>query len=181
MNAALTQWQKDRAAQEAANAAWHTSVSVQTKSRATLEGVLRGTAKVINGNPNVDNAMRALANLPAHDEVRTAVGVPTTKPVGRIETKTHFTVIIHFTDEATPLKTAKPAGIHGCRIYSHVGDPAPTDITGYAFLALDTRTPYTDVHAAADAGKTVYYLLQWENTKGQPGPVSDVLSTKIPA
>ncbi len=63
-----------------------------------------------------------------------------------------------------------------------MGPRPPADITGYTFLALDTRTPYTDIHPAADAGKTVYYyLLQWENTKGVPGPVSDVLSTTIPA
>jgi hypothetical protein len=65
-------------------------------------------------------------------------------------------VVVHFVDEGTPLKTAKPHGVHGARIYGHVGDPAPADITGYTFLALDTRTPYTDVHPAADAGKTVY-------------------------
>jgi hypothetical protein len=177
----LTAWIASRGVQETAKAAWHVTVAAQGKSREGLETTIRSTAKTINGVPGADNALRALAHLPAHDEVRTAVGVPTTKPLGRLETKSHYTVIIHFVDETTPLKSAKPAGIHGCRIYTHVGAPAPADITGYTFLALDTRTPYTDVHAAADAGKTVYYLLQWENTKGAPGPISDVLSTTIPA
>ena len=181
VGAGLTQWIASRTAQETAKATWHTTVTAQAKTREGFEATIRSTAKTINGVPGVDNALRALAHLPAHDAVRTAVGVPTTKPIGRLESKTHYTVIIHFVDEETPHRTAKPAGVHGCRIYSHVGAPAPADITGYTFLALDTRTPYTDVHPAADAGKTVFYLLQWENTKGASGPVSDVLSTTIPA
>jgi hypothetical protein len=47
-------------------------------------------------------------------------------------------------------------------------------------MGLDTRTPYTDTHPAADAGKTVYYWLRWQNAKGEVGPWSDVLSAKIP-
>lgn len=48
------------------------------------------------------------------------------------------------------------------------------------FLALDTRTPYADVHPAADAGKNVHYLLRWQDHKGNPGPWSDVIVAKIP-
>ena len=37
-----------------------------------------------------------------------------------------------------------------------------------------------DLRLAADAGKSVYYLLRWVSTKGQPGPWSDVVTAKIP-
>lgn len=42
-------------------------------------------------------------------------------------------------------------------------------------------TPYVDKHDPADAGKNVYYPLRWQNTKGEPGPWSDVITVKIPA
>jgi hypothetical protein len=89
--------------------------------------------------------------------------------------------VIHFVDEATPTRIAKPQGVQGCQIWKYVGDTTPADASGCTFLALDTRTPYTDEHDAADAGKNVYYLLRWQNAKGEPGPWSDVVTAKIPA
>jgi hypothetical protein len=50
----------------------------------------------------------------------------------------------------------------------------------YSFVALDTRTPCSDEHAAADAGKAVHYVLRWQNAKGEPGPWSSVLVAKVP-
>ena len=70
--------------------------------------------------------------------------------------------------------------MHGYEIWKHVGDPAPADPSGYAYVGTLTRTPFTDVFTAADAGKTVYYLLRWVSTKSQPGPWSDVVTAKIP-
>jgi hypothetical protein len=40
-----------------------------------------------------------------------------------------------------PNRTAKPDGVQGCQRWFFTGDTAPLDATGYAFLALDTRTP----------------------------------------
>ena len=80
----------------------------------------------------------------------------------------------------TPKRAAKPEGVQGCQIWAHVGDTPPLDASGYAFIALDTRTPYTHEHAAEDAGKTVSYLLRWQNAKGEPGPWSSVAAAKIP-
>ena len=39
---------------------------------------------------------------------------------------------------------------------------------------------YTDIHPATDAGKNVYYLLRWQDHKGQVGPWSDVITTRVP-
>lgn len=47
------------------------------------------------------------------------------------------------------------------------------------FLAVDTKTPYVHEHETGDFGKTVHYLLRWQNAKGQPGPWGHVVSTKI--
>jgi hypothetical protein len=44
-----------------------------------------------------------------------------------------------------------------------------------------TKTPYADKHDPADAGKNVYSLLRWQNTKGETGPWSDVITVKLPA
>ena len=163
-------------AQEDARTATHTKESARGK----LEATLRSAARKINGSAGVDNALRAAVGLSPHAGTRSVIGPPTTRPLGRTESPGRLTLVLHFVDEETPKRAAKPAGVQGCQIWSHVGDAAPADAAGYAFVALDTRTPYTDEHAAEDAGKTAFYLLRWQNAKGEPGPWSHVIAAKIP-
>ncbi len=163
-------------AQEDAKTAAEKKNAVRTK----LETDIRGAAKKINGTPGVDNALRVSAGLKAHATTRTPVAVPSTKPIGRTEPDSHYTIALHIADELTPKRAARPAGARLCQVWMHVGDPAPADPTGFAFVRNVTRTPYLDVHPAADAGKSVYYLLRWENSKGEPGPWSDVVTAKVP-
>ena len=172
-------WLGDHLASVQGRLAARAAVQVKDKARGEAVAIVRSTVKKINGNPEVDNALRAKAALPAH-EVRAAIGVPATRPIGRIEPSASRTLIVHFVDEMTPQRTAKPYGVHGCQIWSFVGENPPADGSGFAFLALDTRTPYTDVHTDIDAGKTVHYRLRWANTKGEPGPWSAVVAAKIP-
>ena len=157
-----------------------TAAEKKNASRTKLEGDIRGAAKKINGTPGVDNALRVSAGLKAHAMTRTPAVLPATKPISRTAPATHYTIEIHVADETTPKRAAKPAGVRLCQLWMHVGDPQPADPTGYTFVRNLTRTPYLDVHPAADAGKTVYYLLRWENAKGDAGPWSDVLTAKVP-
>jgi len=181
LQAAQATWEKAYPAHVDAQKAAAAATQAKDETRGNLEKVIRGLAKKIHGTPGMTNAVRAEAGLPARDGSRTSVGAPTTRPLGRVEQKGHFTLVIHFVDEATPQRLAKPDGVQGCQIFSFVGDAAPVDPAGYGFVALDTRTPYTDEHPAADAGKAVHYLLRWQNAKGETGPWSDALAAKIPA
>lgn len=158
----------------------HETAVSKTKARDGAEAAARSLTKKINGNPAVDNEMRAQAALPSHDLVKTAIAEPATHPLARLEAKGHNTLVLHFVDSATPHANAKPHGVQACEIRIFVGDPAPADESGYTFLAHDTRTPYTDVHPASDAGKTAHYMVRWLNTKLEPGPWGDVVSAKIP-
>jgi len=157
-----------------------TAAEKKNASRGKLEGDVRGAAKKVNGTPGVNNALRVSAGMQPHATTRTPAAVPSTKPIGRTEPAAHYTIEIHIADELTPKRAAKPAGARLCQIWMHVGDPAPADPSGFAFVRNVTRTSYLDVHPAADAGKSVYYLLRWENSKGEPGPWSDVVTAKVP-
>jgi hypothetical protein len=185
---------QDVTALHEAQTAWATSYPAHIKAqqdaqaatqakevaRAGLEKVVRGVARKINATPRMDNATRAEAGLPPREGGRSVIGAPTTRPLGRIEMKPNRTMVIHFVDETTPQRLAKPQGVHGCQIWSYVGDTPPADASGWAFLALDTRTPYADEHEAADAGKLAHYRLRWQNAKGETGPWSEVISARIP-
>jgi hypothetical protein len=60
-----------------------------------------------------------------------------------------------------------------------VGPKPPADLKLFRWVALDSATPYLVVHEAANAGKTAYYALRWENTRAEAGPWSDLTSATI--
>lgn len=173
-------WQTAFAAHRKAQEEARTATQNKDAARAKLESGLRAAARKVHSTAGADNTLRVAVGLKPREATRSPIGAPASRPAGRIEVKPGRTLVLHFVDEQTPTRLAKPDGVQGCQIWSHVGDAAPAEASDYSFVALDTRTPYTDEHAAADAGKTVHYLLRWQNAKGEPGPWSDVLSAKIP-
>ena len=76
---------------------------------------------------------------------------------------------ISFSDESTPTLKAKPAGVHGCEIWTKIDGATPTSVSEMKYLATDTASPYIVEFDGADGGKTVYYWLRWVNKKGQAG------------
>ena len=91
---------------------------------------------------------------------------------------------LDFTDERTPKRKAKPAGVLGAEIWVNilpVGQPTPTDPASFNFVALDTRTPYTLDFAGADGGKNANYLLRWVNPTGEKGPWSETATATVGA
>ena len=62
-----------------------------------------------------------------------------------------------------------------------IGTAPPASASDLQDLATDTRTPYVAGFDQADAGKTAYYWLRWENTKGETGPWSEPASRVVAA
>ena len=60
-----------------------------------------------------------------------------------------------------------------------VGTTPPASESDLHFLATDTRTPYVAQFDPANAGKTAYYWLRWENNKGETGPWSALVSATV--
>jgi hypothetical protein len=180
LQAGQTAWSAAYAAHNKARNDAQTAVRTKDVTRGQFETILRSAAQKVNGSFTINDGLRASVGLRPRDVPRSLVGAPTTRPLGRIELRGPSTFVVHFVDEKTPLRRAKPKDAQGCQIWTYVGDTAPADPSGYTFLALDTRTPYTDQHRPSNAGKTVFYLLRWQNAKGEPGPWSDVVMAKIP-
>ena len=180
LKAHQTEWTTAYAGHIKAQEDARTATQTKETARGKFETTLRGAIKKVHGSVGMDDATRVSVGLRPRETARSSIGVPATRPLGRIEVKPNHTLVIHFVDEETPTRLAKPYGVHGCQIWCYVGDEPPADATAYSFLALDTRTPYMHEHEAENAGKTAYYLLRWQNTKGEPGPWGDVVRAKIP-
>jgi hypothetical protein len=76
--------------------------------------------------------------------------------------------------------TAKPGGVHGVEIGWEILDSPPTDWAQLTHSAFDTRTPAKLVFSGEQRGKTLYFALRWENTRGEKGPWSEIYNAIIP-
>jgi hypothetical protein len=103
---------------------------------------------------------------------------PTSKPIADVDRSKRLEHTIHFYDSELS-GTAKPDGVHGCQIWYCIGEE-PKTIDDLKYLATDTKSPYVHHFDIADAGKTVWYWLRWENTRNETGPWSDAISATIP-
>jgi hypothetical protein len=50
----------------------------------------------------------------------------------------------------------------------------------FAFIAIDTNTPYMNEFDPAQGGSMGHWVARWVNTRGETGPWSDVVSATIP-
>jgi len=154
-------------------------------SRGEFESLIRQIVRQLQASPDVDDTERAALGITVRDKVRTtATGEITTRPVGVVDTSQRLRHEIRFTDEATPTRRAKPAGVMGCEIWVKVtapGEPSPVSASELSFVTLDTASPYTAEYDGTDGGKTAHYMLRWVNTRGDKGPWSETVSATIPA
>jgi hypothetical protein len=169
------EWNAAYPASQNANTRTRTTTKEKTVARKQMIVCFRSVYADIPAS-SLTNADRFTLNLPVRETVNTPNPVPTSKPVGQINTSRRLEHTISFIDEDGG--TAKPRGVRGSQIWCKVGSPV-TDVTELRFLTTDTSSPYLHKFEVEDAGKSVYYWLRWENTRGETGPWSDVVMATV--
>jgi hypothetical protein len=163
--------------------ATRTKLTVQAKktARKTLEKRLRQVVKeYLTFNHEVTDEDRDGLGLPIYKETRTPTPVAITYPDFDIDSSTIRRLTIHFYDQGQKKSKAKPAGQHGAEIRWVISDTPVVDVKDLTHSAFDTRTPFTLEFEGHERGKTVYFCLCWENTRGEKGPWSEIQSAIIP-
>jgi hypothetical protein len=193
--AALGLTAADNTALQDANTAWgyawvaYTNAQAQLNSatmdkdhkRADAVTIIRRLAQTVQQNPAITDMQKAGMGITIRKTTKTPVPVPTTVPtLTRVDTSTRAILRLFFVDSTTPDSKAKPPGVQSVEIREQIGGTAPTDPNTMAFLAIETRAPYRADFEATDIGKTVYFAFRWLNTKGQPGPWSQIFNAVIP-
>jgi hypothetical protein len=59
-------------------------------------------------------------------------------------------------------------------------DTPPDSLKDLVNSSFDTHTSFTFEFRGDERGKTVYFCLRWENTRGQKGPWSKIVNAIIP-
>lgn len=163
--------------------ATRTPVAVKNKNdaRKKLEKTVRQDIKeYINYNHSITDGEREALGLPVYKTTRTPSQVATEPPDYEIETSVIRRLIIHFFRLGHRHSNAKPLGQQGAEIRWTILDHPPTSIDELIHSSFDTHTPFILDFDENQRGKTVYFCLRWENTRGEKGPWSEIISAIIP-
>jgi len=167
---------------KASNKQNRTRADVQSKDDAHdtyVKALRQFNAQWLSNNTRVLNSDRERMGLTVKQGTHKPVPVPATSPVGMVDFSVRLRHTINYTDEATPRSKAKPAGVHGCEIWTKIDGSAPMDASELDYLATNTSSPYSVTFEGKNAAKNVYYWLRWVNTRGEPGPWSRTISAMV--
>jgi hypothetical protein len=155
-------------------------VTAKTEARKVFETTLRSFIKAyITYNPKPTDAEREVMGLPVHKTTRTPVPPPAGYPGFKIDSSVIRRLSILFYDDANEHR-AKPEGVHGAEIRWDFSDVPVVNPGKLVQSGFDTASPYTIEFAGEDRGRTVYIALRWENTRGEKGPWSEIVSAIVP-
>ena len=123
------------------------------------------------------------------DRVNLGLNVPGTKHTPAPKPETWPLVTLRITGprivrlewhDSTTASKAKPPGVHGCEIRYAILDSPPTSNDDLIRSEFSTRWYHVFNFDESKRGKTIYFCLRWENTRGEKGPWSDIINTVIP-
>jgi hypothetical protein len=157
------------------------TIQAKTDAREIFEQSIQQKVKeYLTYNHLVTDEDRDNLGLPIHKTTHTPSPIATTYPDYDVDSSTIRRLTIHFFDQGQKKSKAKPLGQHGAEIRWGILDAPPTDVDELVHSAFDTRTPLVLEFSEAVRGKRVYFCLRWENTRGEKGPWSEILSAIIP-
>jgi hypothetical protein len=159
----------------------HTKVDTEAKNDAkkAAKAVIRPFVNQYLRFPPVTDEDRTAMGIPNHDNTRTRIGAPATKPVFAIEVKTIRSLTIPFHEEGVKSRGI-PYGFNGAVVSWDVPAAPVTDPKKLTHSELATRSPHVLSFEEADRGKMVYIALQWQNESGRKGKFTAIQTAFIP-
>jgi hypothetical protein len=156
-------------------------VKAKNDARKALEKAVRKFVKeYLTFNSNISDEERERIGLPVHKTGRTPAPVAKDAPDADVDTSRMGRLTIVFFERGSNHKKGKPAGQHGAEIVWTISDTPPTRWDELTHSSIDTNSPFTLDFENDQRGKTVYFALRWENTRGEKGPWSSIMNAIIP-
>jgi hypothetical protein len=152
----------------------------KNETRDALKKAVRQYVKeFLEYNSRITDEDRKHMGLPVHDPKPTPVPDPDTIPEVTVKVIAPGALELHVIDSKSR-KKAKPVGIHGFEVGWVLSDTPPTKREQLTHSSFSTKTPHRMVFDIDDRGKTLYFSLRWENTRGVKGLWSEIINTFVP-
>jgi hypothetical protein len=156
------------------------AILARQEARMNYDGVLRPFFKShIIYNEKVTDEDRRIMGLTVHDTKPTPVPVPKKEPEVTYTVVAPATLEFHFRDKDETGR-GKSYGIHGIEFCFGLLDTPPVDWSELPHSKFFTKSPARVSFNGHERSKTVYFAARWENTRGEKGPWTDILSTIVP-
>jgi hypothetical protein len=154
----------------------------KTEKRKVYEALLRILIRSLESNTGIPVEILRAMGIIIRDHTPTRAEIPTHYPAYMVDTSVIRQLIIHFWNMllGNQLSRAKPHGVHGAEIRWAILAEAPASVDELVHSSFDTHTPLTLTFDENERGKTVYFCLRWENTRGEKGPWSEIVYAIIP-
>jgi hypothetical protein len=123
------------------------------------------------------------------DRIHLAVTVRDTKPTqSPVCDKPPFVTIILLAAGAILVKfgnietgkKGKPVGQSGAELVFAILDHKPVDWTELIHSIYSTSSPFRLSFKGSERGEVLYFALRWQNTRGEKGPWTEIMSVIIP-
>ncbi|MDR1280747.1 MAG: hypothetical protein LBK99_07985 [Opitutaceae bacterium] len=173
-------------------AAWNVAQHPETRSQVDVEAKNRNRKEyekalremisehITYNRTGVTDDDRVRMGLPVHKTTHTPVPVPTAPPA------TTWTPTSSANSPSGSLSLAANAAVPNPSAYTESrysgpsSTPPPGKLSDLTHSSFDTNSPLTLLFDEDQRGKTLYYCLRWENTRGEKGPASEIFSAIIP-
>jgi hypothetical protein len=155
------------------------AVTEKQEARKDYEAALRRLVRTyLTYNPALSDQDREDMGLPIHKTTHTDAPVATTIPY--VVVILNLIRHLRFDFSGSEGSKAKPEGQHGMELAARIGGEKPAGVHELTRSYFDTHTPLTIEFTEADRGQTFWYAVRWENTTGEKGPWSEIMSAVIP-
>ena len=155
-------------------------VLAKNESRNALEKAIRQFVKeYLISNHLITDESRKLMGLPIHDTKPTPAVVSASAPKVVTKQPSAAVVEMYFQDAESGTR-ARAEGQTGVEAAWIISDEKPVDWEQLTHSSFATRSPLRLSFKGTDRGKTLYFALRWQNTRGIKGPWSEIMSTIIP-
>jgi hypothetical protein len=161
----------------------------ETRTKATIrekneahkyldKSIRQATAEHLTYNRMVSNSDRENLGLPVHKTSRTRAPVASTYPWVHVLSDTIRHITINYGSSET--SKAKPEGQHGVELVWEIAQEKPAHMYKLTHSVFDTHSPVVLEFDEEDRGKTLFFALRWENTRGEKGPWTEIMHVVIP-
>jgi hypothetical protein len=152
----------------------------KTEKRTVYEKSLRILVKNLQSNVHVTPDELRSMGIVVPSSSRRPSPIATDSPDADVDTSRVGCLTLHFFERGSRHKKGKPEGQHGAEIRWALLDTPPARWDELTHSEIDTNSPFTLTFENDQRGKTVYFALRWENTRGEKGPWSTIQSAIIP-
>lgn len=158
------------------------AVSLKNETRATLKRQAGTLSRIIQANPNVNDAMKLSAGLTVARQ-RTRIGRPDTAPSLNVVAVSGHTVdlrVYQVIGETNSISRGRPRGAVGALIMGLVSDEPDADVSRYQLMGIASRYAIKiQFPAALKPGTRVWLCATWLNNRKETGPASNPISTYL--